>query len=437
MVSTFHVAAVAAAGRRSGGRGRKPYPFLSPSSSFSSSSRSRPVSRLPSRPKPPLAPPPPPAAVRSSKKAPARLWMRLDRRGSCEIFMRDKAFVAARTGVHTRDLRAIGPLLSHHPCIIAREKAMVINLEFIRAIVTADEVLLLEPLAHEVLPFVDKLRKQFPLKSLEGDAGARHVDNQDGKHAETGAECELPFELQVLELALEAVCLSFNASITDLNRHAISVLDEMSRNVSTRNLESIRSLKSKLTGLLAGVHKIRDEIEHLLDGMDNTTQLTRKQTKSQQDEALLGNCNFPSETSLARPNFIIQKSMGAATSVLLDSDAGNLEMLLEAYFMQLDGIRSRILLAREYIIDTEGYINIQLDNKRNAHIQLQLTLIIASFGITINTFIAAACAMNVPRYGENTAVGPFWPFVGGTSSFCLLVTIILFGYAWRNGLIGS
>ncbi|KAL6907677.1 hypothetical protein ACP4OV_002716 [Aristida adscensionis] len=418
-------------GRPSGGR--KPNPFLSPASSFSK--RSRLSGRIPSCPRPPVPPPPPPAAVRSSKKSPARLWMRLDRRGGCEVFMCDKAFVAERTGVHTRDLRVIGPLLSRYPSITAREKAMVINLEFIRAIVTADEILLLEPLAHEVLPFVDKLRKQFPLKSLEVDVGASHVDNQDGKHAKiSSAECDLPFELLVLELALESVCLSFNASIADLNRHAVSVLDELTKNVSTRNLERLRSLKSKLTGLLAGVHKVRDELEHLLDNVENLAQLqlTRKQTKCQQDEALLWNINFPSETS-----FTVKHDRAAATSVPLENDEGNLEILVEAYFMQLDGIRNKILLVRGYIVDTEDYINIQLDNKRNELIQLQLTLIIASFGITINTFIAAAFAMNIPNYGDNTAVGSFWPFVGGTSSFCLLLTVILLGYAWRNGLIGS
>lgn len=143
-------------------------------------------------------------------------------------------------------------------CFTAREKAMVINLEFIRAIVTADEVLLLEPLAHEVLPFVDKLRRHFPLKSLEVDvdARARRVDNQGGKHDEIGSECELPFEFQVLELALEAVCLSFNSSVDDLNRHTTFVLEDLTKNVSTKNLERVRNLKRNLTSLLAGVHKV-------------------------------------------------------------------------------------------------------------------------------------------------------------------------------------
>ncbi|XP_062213605.1 putative magnesium transporter MRS2-H isoform X1 [Phragmites australis] len=337
-------------GRRSGSGGRKPPPFLSPSSS----KRSRPVRRLPSIPKPPLALVAP-FTGRRRKKAPARLWMRMDRWGGCEVFMCDKAFVAERSGVHIRDLCVVGPLLSRSPSILAREKAMVINLELIRAIVTADEVLLLEPLAQEVLPFVDKLRQHFPLKSLEVDVGARHVDDQDGKYAKTGAESELPFEFQVLELALEAVCLSFNSSVSDLNRHAIFVLDELTKNLSTRNLERVRSLKSNLTSLLASVHKVRDEVEHVLDDNENMTRLhiSRKQTKSQQDEALLSsafsNSNFPPETSLARPNSIIKQSMGIATSVPLDSDADNLEMLLEAYFMQLDGIRNRLVSVCSFI----------------------------------------------------------------------------------------
>nr|TKV98314.1 hypothetical protein SEVIR_9G551800v2 [Setaria viridis] len=377
-------------GRLCGSGGRRPPPFLSPSASFSSSlhsKRSRPFRRLPSLPKPPLAPPAPHFAGRRRNKAPARLWMRMDRWGGCEVFMCDKAFVVERSGVHTRELRVIGPLLSRYPSILAREKAMVINLEFIRAIVTADEVLLLEPLAQEVIPFIDKLRHHFPLKSMVVDVGATQVDNLDGKHAQTGAECELPFEFQVLELALEAVCSSFRSSLSDLNRHAVFVLDELTKNVSTRNLERVRSLKSNLTSLLAGVHKVRDEVEYLLDHNENMAQLplSWKQAKNQQDQALL---------------------VSAAV--------------------------------REYIVDTEDYINIQLDNQRNQLIQFHLALIIVSFGIAINTLIAASFAMNLPHNGdENTAVGPFWPFVGATSSFCLLVVIVLFTYAWRNRLLGS
>jgi len=102
--------------------------------------------------------------------------------------MCDKAFVAERSGVHTRELRVIGALLSRCPTILAREKAIVINLEFIRAIVTADEILLLEPLAQEVIPFIDKLRHHFPLKNnaLIGIVGEGVDDLQDAIVHEPG-----------------------------------------------------------------------------------------------------------------------------------------------------------------------------------------------------------------------------------------------------------
>lgn len=122
---------------------------------------------------------------------------------------------------------------------------MVVNLEFIKAIVTAEEVLLLDPLSHEVLPFVDQLRQQIPLKSP-------FRVNEGGGEGET----ELPFEFQVLEVALEVVCSYLDSSVSELEKDAYPVLDELAMNVSTKNLERVRSLKSNLTRLLARVQKV-------------------------------------------------------------------------------------------------------------------------------------------------------------------------------------
>ncbi|VAH05970.1 unnamed protein product [Triticum turgidum subsp. durum] len=336
----------------------------------------------------------------------------------------------------------------------AREKAMVINLEFIRAIVTAEEVLLLDPLMQEVLPFVDQLRQHLPLRSLVGGNGEHGGDGngvkQDGSPGDqvpclneaTGAEHELPFEFQVLEVGLEAVCSTLDSSVADLERRAIPVLDELTKNVSTKNLERVRSLKSDLTRLLARVQKVRDEIEHLLDDNEDMAHLylTRKQAQNQQVEAIMtsaaSNSIVPAGASLPRLNSSFRRSVSIATSIYLDNDVEDLEMLLEAYFMQLDGIRNRILSVREYIDDTEDYVNIQLDNQRNELIQLQLTLTIASFGIAVNTFIAGAFAMNIPCHFYDTDGSFFWPFVGGTSSGCFVISVVLLGYAWWKKLLG-
>ncbi|XP_057466322.1 magnesium transporter MRS2-4-like [Actinidia eriantha] len=395
------------------------------------------------------------AASKPKKKAGgARLWMRFDRFGQSELIECDKSTIIKRVSIPARDLRILGPVFSHSSNILAREKAMVVNLEYIKAIVTAEEVLLLDPLRQEVLPFVDQLRQQIPHKSSFQTQGGGQMAVQDNEmHLSTGGQwlpipeaaeglqCELPFEFQVLEIALEVVCTYLNSSVADLERDAYPVLDELARNVSTKNLERVRSLKSNLTRLLARVQKVRDEIEHLLDDNEDMAHLylTRKWIQSQQAEALLA-ATASNSMVIAGPHLRHLSSNRSASLVssncLDEHDVEDLEMLLEAYFMQLDGTRNKILSVREYIDDTEDYVNIQLDNQRNELIQLQLTLTIASFAIAVETLIAGMFGMNFPCSLYHTE-GIFGIFVGVTTAACVLLFLLIFGYARWKKLLGS
>jgi magnesium transporter len=77
--------------------------------------------------------------------------------------------------------------------------------------------------------------------------------------------------------------------------------------------------------------------------------LTRKQIQNQQLDAVLAsgtsNSIMPAGANMGRLNSNrYQRSTSIATSIYSDNnDVEDLEMLLEAYFMQLDGIRNRIL----------------------------------------------------------------------------------------------
>ncbi|KMT00837.1 hypothetical protein BVRB_9g221120 [Beta vulgaris subsp. vulgaris] len=391
------------------------------------------------------------ASKGKKKMGGARLWMKFDKFGQSELIEWDKSAIIKRVGIPARDLRILGPVFSQSSNILARERAMVVNLEFIKAIVTAEEVLLLDPLRQEVLPFVDQLRQQLPQKS-QGMNKAGHVDDGDSKQHPTevqwartpepveGEQQELPFEFQVLEIALEVVCSYLDSNVAELEKHAYPVLDDLARNVSTKNLKRVRSLKSNLTRLLARVQKVRDEIEHLLDDNEDMAHLylTRKLIQYQQSEALLNsaasNSIVPTPHVLHRNSSYRSGSM--MTSNYWDDDVEDLEMLLEAYFMQLDGTRNKILSVREYIDDTEDYVNIQLDNQRNELIQLQLNLTIASFAIAIDTLIAGAFGMNIPcsLYKTN---GVFGYVVGGGTAFSFLIFILILGYARWKKLLGS
>jgi magnesium transporter len=102
-------------------------------------------------------------------------------------------------------------------------------------------------------------------------------------------------------------------------------------------------------------YQVRDEIEHLLDDNEDMEHLylTRKQVQNQQVEALMSSAASNSivlaGTGVPRLNSSFRRSLSIATSMHLDNDVEDLEMLLEAYFMQLDGIRNRILSVSLFI----------------------------------------------------------------------------------------
>ncbi|WVZ03878.1 hypothetical protein V8G54_024684 [Vigna mungo] len=124
----------------------------------------------------------------------AQLWMRFDRSGRFELVEWEKNAIFHHALIPARDLRILGPVFSHSSNILAGEKTMVVNLEFIKAIVTL-------------------LGKSQP-KLL----GA--VEEQEGE-----IWPELSFEFQVLEIALEAVCTYLDSSVADLERGAYPVLE--------------------------------------------------------------------------------------------------------------------------------------------------------------------------------------------------------------------
>ncbi|KAL6560699.1 Magnesium transporter MRS2-4 [Orobanche gracilis] len=406
---------------------------------------------------PPKIPPPTipaiEAAATSSKAAVkkksggSRLWMRMDRLGQSELIECDKSVIIKRVSIPARDLRILGPIFSHSSSILAREKAMIVNLEFISAIVTAEEVLLLDPLRQEVLPFVDQLRRQLPQKSAARCVVDQTAHQDNEVHSPTagqwlpvpeaaeGVQDELPFEFQVLEMALEVVCTYLDSNVAELERVAYPALDELAISVSTKNLERVRSLKSNLTRLLARVQKVRDEIEHLLDDNEDMGQLylTRKWIQNQQTETPTSNSIL-----LAPAHFRRLSSARSGSSVSnyhnVD-DVEDLEMMLEAYFMQLDGIRNKILSVREYIDDTEDYVNIQLDNQRNELIQLQLTMTIATFAISVETALAGIFGMNI-RCALYEINGIFGHVVGIMTAICVVLFILVMAYARWKKLIG-
>lgn len=360
----------------------------------------------------------------------------MDCNGEETILDADKYEIMHRVQIHARDLRILDPLLSYPSTILGREGAIVLNLEHIKAIITAEEVLLRDPLEENVIPIVEELRRRLPPsangKHEHGEGGVQH----DGEGAE---EDESPFEFRALEVALEAICSFLDARTTELETAAYPALDELTSKISSRNLDRVRKLKSAMTRLTARVQKVRDELEQLLDDDDDMADLYLSRKLAGAASPLSGSAQpnwYPSSPTFGSKISRASRA-SAATYHGNENDVEELEMLLEAYFMQIDGTLNKLNTLREYIDDTEDYINIQLDNHRNQLIQLELFLSSGTACLSLYSLIAGVFGMNIP-YSWNDGHGYIFKWVVGISGLvCALLFILIVAYARYKGLVGS
>ncbi|XP_058086550.1 magnesium transporter MRS2-I-like [Magnolia sinica] len=380
-----------------------------------------------------------PQASLKKKTAVSRSWILLDSTGDDTILDVDKYAIMNRVQIHARDLRILDPLLSYPSTIFGREQAIVLNLEHIKAIITAEEVLLRDPTDDNVIPIVEELRRRLPPANIvhqaEGD-GSDYPSLQN--NAEAGEEDESPFEFRALEVALEAICSFLDARTTELETAAYPALDALTSKISRRNLDRVRKLKSAMTSLNARVQKVRDELEQLLNDDDDMADLYLSRKLAGPSSP--GSGSAVSDWFPASPTIGSKKYRASRASAAMihgnENDVEELEMLLEAYFMQIDGTLNKLTTLREYINDTEDYINIQLDNRRNRLIQVDLFLNSTLFCLSIYSLVAGYFGMSVP-YGWNQNHGYIFKWVLIiTGVTCVTIFIAIIFYARHKGLIG-
>ncbi|XP_058191792.1 magnesium transporter MRS2-F-like isoform X1 [Rhododendron vialii] len=345
-----------------------------------------------------LAPPPRQASRRTTNIG-TKPWLVISAFGKARVEEAGKHHIRRRTGIPARDLRILDPVLSYPSSVLGRERAIVVNLENIKAIITASEMLLLNPRDPSLSPFVSDLEH----KLCRLDNSNTRSNGNEGTEKSTedspiflskngGTSRVLPFEFRVLEICLKFVCKCLESEASTLEQEAYPALDELSVSVSTLNLQRVRIIKSRLVALSARVQKVRDELEHLLDDdMDMAEMyLTDKQNKQHAEE--------PEPKDDTEDDSDEDGGGGRSSSADLSGQkpkVEELEMLLEAYFAQLEGALSKLSTMREYVDDTEDYINIILDEKQNQLLQIGVVISTAIMLLNIGIVIAGILGMNI------------------------------------------
>lgn len=149
-----------------------------------------------------------------------RSWIRVDAAGNSQVLEVDKFTMMRRCDLPARDLRLLDPLFVYPSTILGREKAIVVNLEQIRCIITADEVLLLNSLDSYVLQYVVELQRRLTTSSVgevwqsdSSDTTRRRVSRALDSAFGSPSPDYLPFEFRALEVALEAACTFLDSQV--------------------------------------------------------------------------------------------------------------------------------------------------------------------------------------------------------------------------------
>lgn len=235
-----------------------------------------------------------------------RKWLSINPKGIAASLELSKLRVHHQLGIQLRDLRLLDPMLatSYPSAILARERALVVNLEFIKMIVGLDRVFITNLEDPNTTLFVEELQRRLAHPAGSATAmgvspstaalGAQLQLQQPSSNTFAGASSasapvpstnapmlssvhhpglphvgptfeELSFDLRVLECALDVVSGYLERQAADLEASAHPALDALTQKISTSNLERVRRIKNRMVRLSTRLETVKELLEKLLD----------------------------------------------------------------------------------------------------------------------------------------------------------------------------
>ncbi|KAM3334018.1 hypothetical protein ACQJBY_028848 [Aegilops geniculata] len=153
--------------------------------------------------------PSPPVSRRKAAATASQEWLVVPAAGERRADEFERHRIMEMTGLPARDLRMLDPLLSYPSTILGRDRAIVVNLEHVRAIVTAAEVLVRDPSNPRLRPFLQELHARLALPDASTTNPATddmELGGDQGNVPMPGSAKIQPFEFKVLEVCLEHTC---------------------------------------------------------------------------------------------------------------------------------------------------------------------------------------------------------------------------------------
>ncbi|KAI4318732.1 hypothetical protein MLD38_032402 [Melastoma candidum] len=391
-----------------------------------------------------------------------RTWFHLTDTGDTGLLDVGRYAMRHRTGISARDYRILDPMLSYSPSIHGRREALVVNMEHIKAVVTAKDVWLLNHMDPAVGPFIKKLKRQVVNYNCEDSTAVSNGDG-DGDWKSTNPDqlqvlsqelkstsssrrqvvpvidlqpdiveeegyprtepipdekqrtASPPFEFVVLEACLENICASLDLEVKTLEEQAYPTLDELKTKVSDFTLDRVRSIKGRQLFLSRRLQKMKDEVQRLLGNDEHI-----------QEMYLTGKLRLQEERE--------RRSDGSTDNE--HRQVMEFERLLDTYLLRFEWNLNKLSLLKEQIHDMEAYVNLILDDKQNSRLNLIIMNKTAHMVLQFYTAFTALMAgsIDIPLFNVTSIFDFTWINLAWTAYTVILYVALLVFFKHKRWL---
>ena len=322
------------------------------------------------------------------------------------------------TDLSPRDLRRIDPVLTQSnntPAIIVREDSILVNLG-VRIIIREDHALLLGPETGPSNNFLEawnqKIAAQKMLKSASNGVsiGGSSVDGGVGftsMQQDNAEGLEIPFELQVVEAALQETVHQLEERLETVTRRYRTLERRMQLNINKETLDELRFMKQTLVQLESRAEAVRDVLLDTLNDEDDIERMTLSSTAKKENEE-------DAET--------------------IEYEEEEVENLIEYYLQQAEACHSGAEALLENARDLDESVASTLAARRLEVSKLELTLSIASFSAAIGAVVTGIFGMNL-RSCLEMSISAFYITCGLLLFGLTYCSIAIIKWARRKGVL--
>lgn len=260
-----------------------------------------------------------------------------------------KSHLCSLHGLLPRDLRKLdGTLKNQLPAILVRPRAILVNLQKIKAIIKFDQVIIFEQQENaESCDFLCLLQTRVEQQQKEPGSSS----------------FSLPFELQVLEIMLQHVCNSLQEELDRLVPETEASLSGLERLVHWDKLRILLNMKRSIHKVKISADSLKNSILEVLN----------------------------SDADMA-DMYLSEKG---STLSRQDKDHEEVELLLESYLKMVEEIGSSVDSLSKNIEATEEVVNIGLISQRNELLIMEIKLSIGATTMGMGGLGASIFGMNL------------------------------------------